>query len=366
MAVYLALPRWQAEGPSSNESGEPDLISVLANISDEGFERPSSKWKLKLPEDHGAHATSRTETWQLVTHLENEDGAELGIQFSFLRLGIVPPTAPPPESIWEVRDLNRVHVTFLGAGLAAAIGEERFQRGIPKLSGYDADAGELRFDNWFLKFGSDPAGTTMTLYATIRDKAVVELVMRAQKPAVALEPDGVDAPFAGYSLTRLTVEGTVDQGQGEEAVTGTAWFDHLWGELPVPGAGPVAWDRVQLQLEDGTDISVVRSRRTDGRGAPAVNGVIFEPGGAVLSLDDGTFQMTASRTWRHPSTGAKYPIEWRIVGPELDISIGPLSDAQGHDFSAPLWSGLVQVRGNRAQTPVSGFGTLQLTGYTDR
>ncbi|SDD85975.1 lipocalin-like domain-containing protein [Ruegeria marina] len=363
VAIYWVLPIQRPEVSLRSGSGEPDLVSVLANISDEGFERPPSDWQLKLPEDHGAHDISRTETWQVLTHLTDENGDELGFQFLFLRIGTVAPTASPKESIWDVRELERAHVALLDANSAKVTQEERFGRGITRLSGFDRDAGELRLDNWSLRFGDDGAQATLTLYATIGDKAALELVMRPAKPAVALEPNGTDAPFAGYSMTRLTVEGTLDKGHGKKAVTGTAWFDHLWGELPLPGAGPVALDRLQLQLEDGAEISAVRSHRIDGRGAVAVNGAIFEPDGEVISLDDETIQMIASRTWQSPSTGADYPIAWQILGPEMDISIEPLFDAQWLDFAVPLWSGIVRVRGSRAQIPVSGFGTLQLTGY---
>ncbi|WP_170337038.1 lipocalin-like domain-containing protein [Ruegeria arenilitoris] len=300
----------------------------MANISDdEGFERPSSDWKLELPEDHGAHVNSRTETWQLLTHLSDEDGNELGFQFLFLRIGIVPSTAPPQDSIWDVRQLERVHIALLDANSAKVAREERFGRGIPSISGFDWNAAELRMDNWFLSFAGDRSPGTLKLYATISDKAVVEFDMRPVKQAVALEPDGADAPFVGYSITRLTVDGTVDQEQGKIRVTGTAWYDHLWGELPVPGAGPVAWDRLQLQLEDGAEISAVRSRRIDGRGAASVNGAIFEPNGEVISLDEGTIKMTAFRTWQSPYTGVEYPIEWQLEGPDLDITIEPLFDA---------------------------------------
>lgn len=361
--VYSALFTQQPEGSLEGDKRGPDFATALENISDEGFERPSSDWKLQLPEDHGDHDNSRTETWQLLAHLSDEDGNEFGFQFLFLRIGVVAPSAPPQKSIWDVRQLERVHVALLDANSAKVAHEERFGRGIPELSGFDWDAAELRLDNWFLSFGDDRTEPTLKLYATITDKAVVELEMRPVKQAVALEPDGADAPFVGYSITRLTVEGTVNQGQGKKRVKGTAWYDHLWGELPVPGAGPVAWDRLQLQLEDGAEISAVRSRRIDGRGAATVNGAIFEPNGEVISLDEETIKMTASRTWQSPSTGVKYPIEWQLEGPDLDITIEPLFDAQVLDFSAPLWSGIVRVRGNRAQEAVSGFGTLQLTGY---
>jgi predicted secreted hydrolase len=355
-----------AVGTSSSDASEPDLLSAFADISSEDLGAPFPDWKLTLPEDHGAHAISRTEIWQVATHLRNEDGEDLGFQLSFMRLGVASPTAPPPKSIWEVRELYRGHITFVEAASESALAEERFGRGIPKLAGYDTDSGELRLDNWFLQFGSDQAGDRWTLYATLKDKVVVELVMRSEKPALALDPNGTDPLFVGYSITRFAVEGTVDQGSGKETVMGTAWFDHLWGELPLSGAGPVASDRLQFQLEDGTDISVIRSRRTDGKGAPALNGFIVAPDGTASLLGDENLKMTASRTWTHPKTGASYPIEWRLTGPNFDMTITSLIDEQVHDFAVPLWSGIVHARGKHDGTAVSGVGTLQLTGYTNQ
>jgi predicted secreted hydrolase len=200
----------------------------------------------------------------------------------------------------------------------------------------------------------------------VLDKAVVDLVMRPEKPTLALTPDDAGAPFVGYSMTRLAVEGTIDQGLGEETVTGSAWFDHVWGELPLPGMRPVASDRLQLQLGDGTDLSVIRTRRIDGAGAPVVSGFVVSPDGTASLLDEKSLQMTSSRTWRDPVTGAEYPVEWRLLGPNLDITIAPLADAQAFDTAVPVWSGMVQSSGRRANTVVSGVGTLQLTGYSAR
>jgi predicted secreted hydrolase len=39
------------------------------------------------------------------------------------------------------------------------------------------------------------------------------------------------------------------------ALTGTAWLDRLWGDVPLPG-GPVLRDRLVLHLSDGTDLSL--------------------------------------------------------------------------------------------------------------
>lgn len=361
--TYLVLPALQTNAPSEEAVGAPDLMSLIGNLSEEGFERPSPTWKLSLPKDHGIHPASRMETWQLSTHLQNEKGALSAFQFSFLRLGVVPPSAPPPTSIWDVRELYLGHVTFSHAELDQAIGEERLARGMPLLAGYDADAGEIRIDNWFLRFGDDQTNPELNLYATVQDEAVVKLVMRQEKTAIAPEPEGNNVLFVGYSLTRLTVEGTVDRGLGEETVSGTAWLDHSWGDLPLPGVGPVARDRLLFQLDDGTDFSVIRTRRTDGRGSPSVIAILVASDGIISTFDSENVQMTATRTWRHEATGTEYPVAWRLQAPELDIYIEPLIDAQVHDFSTPLWSGAVTVTGTRRDIAVSGTGTLLLTEY---
>lgn len=365
-AAYWVVTMSRTEAPPGEGAGPPDLMSFVADMPDEGFERPPSTWKLTLPGDHGNHAASRTENWQLSAHLRTENGERLGVQFSYLRLGLVPPSAAPAHSVWEPRDVYRGHVVFVDTKMARAMGEERFARGMPALAGYDAAAGELRLDDWFLRFGGARDDREMALHATIRDETLVQLTLRPEKPALASELDGAEAPFVGYALTRLAVEGTVDQGSGAETVIGTAWFDHSWGDLPLPGAGPVAWDRLQFQLEDGTDVSVIRSRRTDGRGDPTLNGVVVEADGTVSTFDDETFQMTAIRSWRRDGTEAEYPVEWRLEGPDLDVTVAPVTDAQAYDFSTPFWSGLVTVRGTRGEGPVSGMGTLQLTGYEQR
>jgi len=365
-ALYWALPLSEVERTSSSNADEANLLSALMEVSSDDFQGPSPSWTLDLPKDHGRHSNSRTESWHVATHLRNEDGKELGFQFSFLRLGIVSGDAPPSTSIWDVREINRGHVAISNTFVEHAFGEERFGRGMRGLAGYDPSAQELRLDNWFLRFDSDESGAYMTLYATVLDKAVVDLVMRPEKPTLALTPDDAGAPFVGYSMTRLAVEGIIDQGLGEETVTGSAWFDHLWGELPLPGLRPVSSDRLQLQLHDGTDLSVIRTRRTDGAGAPVVSGYVVSPDGTASLLDEKGLQMTSSRTWRDPETGTEYPVEWRLLGPNLDITIAPLADAQAFDTAFPIWSGIVQSRGRRANTVVSGVGTLQLTGYSAR
>lgn len=347
-------------GQTPSGSAAPDMLAVLEEASDDGFAGPPADWTLSLPGDHGRHPESRTESWQIAAHLADDTGRGFGVQFSFMRLGL---RSGAVTGDWAVRDLNRAHVAFLDASAEEAIGQERFARSIPGLAGFDPKAGELRLDDWSLRFGRDGEGDLIALDAPLGQGGRIALVMRAEKPPLSLAPEGGEAPFVGYAMTRLAVEGRIDRGGSDVPVSGTAWFDHLWGELPLPGAGPVAWDRLQLHLEDGSELSVVRSRRTDGRGTPSVNGFVVTPDGTALPFDAEQLEMTALRNWRDPARDAVYPLDWRLTAPGLDLSIVPLADAQLHDFATPLWSGAVRVSGQSARGAVSGLGTLQLTGY---
>jgi len=173
--------------------------------------------------------------------------------------------------------------------------------------------------------------------------------------------DAQEAPFRGYLLSRMDVAGTIEGPGGRQAVSGTAWAEHLWGELPIPGQSPVVSDRLQLQLDDGTDLSVVRSRRRDGGGTPTVDAVIVGPDGAAEPLGREVAEVGISREW--PGAEATWPVDWTLRLDDLTLTVTPVVDAQEQAFMSPAWIGFVRAEGERGGQRVSGIGTLQLTGY---
>ena len=345
--------------------GQSEWSAALQSLTAEGFERPSPDWTLSLPADHAVHPLAQTESWQLSVHLRTAQSTPLGLQFSLMRLGIESPKAPPPDSIWEIRELYRGHVTLLAADAETGVGEEKLARALPEITGYDTRDGSLRMDNWVMRFGDDATAPDMELFATVSHDIEMTLSMRPEKDVLAFAPEGSEAPFVGYAFPRLVVEGSIRHPGGEERVTGTAWLDHAWGDLPIPGAGPVSWDRVQLHLDDGTDLSILRARRTDGRGAATINGLAISAEGAISTFDETDVRMTSTRLWRHPQTGTEYPVAWQIEGPGIDVTLEAVQDAQTHDFTVPFWAGLIAVKGQWNARDVSGLGSMQLTGYAN-
>jgi predicted secreted hydrolase len=120
-------------------------------------------------------------------------------------------------------------------------------------------------------------------------------------------------------------------------------------------------DQLQLQLDDGTDLLVTRTRRRDGGGTPTLAGYAVDPHGGMEPLASAALEMEATRTWRD-AVGASFPLDWRLRAGELQAHVAPIADDQVHDFAVPLWSGIVTVEGVLRDRRVFGRGTLLLTG----
>jgi predicted secreted hydrolase len=149
-------------------------------------------------------------------------------------------------------------------------------------------------------------------------------------------------------MPRMAVTGTL----GDHAVTGTAWLDRAWGDLPAPG-GPLAYARLIAHMEDGTNLSVLRTSRRDGRGGATVDGGLSGGGLGPRALSDGV-TMT-------PESDAR--LSWSLAGEGLDLRIAPMQVADGKGDAVPVTQALVSITGTRDDMAVSGTGTLQLTGF---
>jgi predicted secreted hydrolase len=197
------------------------------------------------------------------------------------------------------------------------------------------------------------------------------LALSATKPAALHDKDGwIDFGAGGssyyYSRTAMTASGTLTIDGADVAVTGTAWFDHQWGDFIAVGGG--GWDWFAVNLDDGTDLTLSLVRDADGS-YPLVYGTLVKADGTTRHLPREAFTVEATGRWQSPATGADYPAGWRIglPGEDLVIELTPTVAAQELDTRATTgvvyWEGSQRVAARRAGRPGTGEAYVELTGY---
>jgi predicted secreted hydrolase len=199
----------------------------------------------------------------------------------------------------------------------------------------------------------------------------LELDVRATKPATLHDSDGwIDFGPAGgsyyYSRTAMVATGALTLDGVAMPVTGTAWFDHQWGDFISVGGG--GWDWFAVNLDDGTDLTVSLVRDVDGS-YPLIYGTLVDANGLVTNLGRSDFTVEVTDQWTSPVTAATYPAGWTVELPaeDLTIRLTPTVAAQELDTRATTgvvyWEGSQVVTAKRAGIPLGGEAYVELTGY---
>ena len=325
-----------------------------------------------LPRDDAPH-DRLTEWWYYTGHLAAADGRRFGFEYVIFRAerGAFPVAwashfAITDEGGESFHYAQRSEIGPQVEGLALA--PIAFQLGI---SGEAADApwtmsGGNGID--FLHAGLSPAEAT----AAGRPGGLeLDLRVVATKPAALHNTIGwIDFGAGGssyyYSRTTMDAVGSVTLGGEKLRVTGTAWFDHQWGDFIAVGGG--GWDWFAVNLDDGTDITLSLVRDGDGS-YPLVYGTLVEADGTTRHLPREAFSVEVLERWTSPATGADYPARWRIdfPGERLSIDLRPTVAGQELDTRATTgvvyWEGSQVVSATRDGEALGGEGYVELTGY---
>ncbi|HET7026341.1 MAG TPA: carotenoid 1,2-hydratase [Candidatus Limnocylindrales bacterium] len=169
-----------------------------------------------------------------------------------------------------------------------------------------------------------------------------------------------------YSRPRMAARGTVTLDGQAIPVSGSAWFDHQWGDFISVGGG--GWDWFAVNLDDRTDLTLSLVRAADGS-YPLVYGTIVGPDGSVRHLMAEAFSVGVTGHWTSPRTGAIYPAGWRIAIPSagLQVTLEPTVAAQELDTRATTgvtyWEGSQHVSAMRDRAEIGGDAYVELTGY---
>jgi len=359
---------WRHGGaPGPAPGGEGGLGGLLGPAADAGgFARVTGPAPLSFPEDHGAHPDHRSEWWYFTGNLTDAAGRDYGFQLTLFRFALAP-EVPERPSAWATRQAWMGHfaITDMAGGRHHAV--ERYQRGALGLAGAEVRPVRVWLDDWALRSAGSQRLFPLRLKA--RDDAAglaLELRLEARKPRVlqgerGYSRKGEDPGNASryYSYTRLAAQGRLEVAGRQARVTGSAWLDREWSTSALD-EGQAGWDWFALQLEDGRDLMVYRLRRVDGGTDPRSAGVLVAPDGRVRHLGAEDFRVIPLRHWRSPETGARYPVDWRVVVPAagLSLTVDARLDAQEMPTSVRYWEGAVSVSGD-----AGGVGYLEMTGY---
>jgi predicted secreted hydrolase len=322
---------------------------------------------VEFPRDDAPH-DRLTEWWYYTGHLLDAGGGEWGFEFVIFRAerGRFPVTW---ASHLALTDETGARFTYA----------QRSEIG-PQVDRSSADGFDFSLAGgapvpWVMRGrnGIDQLSAEGAVSETGGDPAAIGLDLELQEESgpVLHDKDGwIDFGPAGgsyyYSRPRMAATGTIEFDGTALDVSGTAWFDHQWGDFISVGGG--GWDWFAVNLDDGSDLTLSLVRDVDGS-YPIVYGTLVEPEGGVRHLPREAFSVDVTARWTSPETGVEYPAGWRIELPSegLVIELTPTVDDQELDTRPTTgviyWEGSQVVRATRDGRPLGGEAYVELTGY---
>ena len=128
----------------------------------------------------------------------------------------------------------------------------------------------------------------------------------------------------------------------------------------------VGLDWLSVQLDDGSALILYRMRLANGTVDSTSSGTWIAADGAPTHLPSSAFEMSPRSYWKSETTGAKYPIAWRVNIAPMELHFEVRAALENQELALlPLayWEGAITVEGTRAGKPIKGRGYLELTGY---
>jgi predicted secreted hydrolase len=360
---FLTRSSGDATTDSSSSSAQVSaraITTFLEGAATTEFEPLRGDWTLSLPRDHGAHLEARTETWSVTAHMADSIGDQFDLSLSFSRYGIIPPEEGVELSPWTVSALYAGQFLVFDDRDGTDHTEYRLSRGAGT-AGHDLEAREIWLDDWTIEYGEGAGSEDLRIRASGVNVSI-DLLLEPVKQALAISVEAT-ASTHGFSMPRLAVSGAIKTASDKFDVSGTAWLDRLWGDVPLPG-GPVAYDRLILQLSNGADLSVIQTRRIGREGAATLDGVLIDAAGRTVYLDSDALNIEVLDE-RRVTGGSSYPVSWQVRGEGFDLTATASTEGARQEFIAPMWLGPVAVEGEMDGASVRGSGMLSLTGYED-
>jgi predicted secreted hydrolase len=350
----------------------PPAAHPVAPVATPAPSHAADPLPVELPRDDAPH-DRLTEWWYYTGHLHAADGRNFGFEFVIFRAerGGFPVTWASHLAVTDETGDAFHYAQRTAFGPQVDLGTKGtggFDLAITDAAGGSpwSMAGAGGKDRLIAVQGPDEAATAGSAAGL-----GLALALSAAKPAALHDKDGwIDFGAGGssyyYSRTAMTASGSLTIDGTDVPVTGSAWFDHQWGDFIAVGGG--GWDWFAVNLDDGTDLTLSLVRDADGS-YPLVYGTLVNPDGTSKHLPREAFAVEVTKRWTSAASGADYPAGWRISlpGEDLEIELAPTVAAQELDTrpttGVVYWEGSQRVTTRRGDTQLSGEAYVELTGY---
>jgi predicted secreted hydrolase len=292
--------------------------------------------------------------------LENEFGAEFGVQFTVFRQAL--DAQKPSANPWRTSQIYMAHAAVTAVREQRHWEAQRLGRGHPRLAGASAVPFRVWVDGWTLE-GRD-AGFAQQRLEVSTDDFRIALDLDVVKAPVLQGDRGLSAKGPGqasyyYSVPRLSAHGTLWVGQVAHRVHGSAWLDREWS-TSVLSESQVGWDWFALQFDDATELMTFRLRRDDGTRDPYDHGLLVDAAGSSTPLGVDDFELEPEIYWTDEA-GDSWPLQWRLALGDRILRIRAAVPDQRMDTAIVYWEGLVGVFTESGER--IGKGYMELTGY---
>jgi len=327
-----------------------------------------------FPRDYFARTEYETEWWYYTGNLQADDGHSFGFELTFFRAAN--PKAASARDIspaWRADQIYLAHFALSDVTGQQFYHTERMNRAGPGLAGSSLDQQRIWNGNWQVRWVS--FATDEQELEAVTETAHLKLVLKPEKPMVINGKDGVSqkGPLRGqashyFSFTRMSARGTLENNGHKYRVNGLTWMDREFFSS-VPGEAPLSWDWLYVQLANKEELMLYRLRDQSGAITPFSSGTFIDAKGHSRFLSHSDFELEPLSYWSSASSGRRYPLEWQIHVPSLQLTLH--LDTQLHDqemlsatkVTRDYWEGAVRFSGTEAGASISGEGYLELTGY---
>jgi predicted secreted hydrolase len=322
---------------------------------------------MSFPHDFGAHPGQAIEWWYLTGLLGDRDGAppRYGYQLTFFR---VPGTAAPDHpSQLAAKQLLLGHVALSDLGARRQRHGQRLLRALPGAVHARVGDCDLKLRDWTLRREGDGyrAAFNGPGFALELELATPDAPLLQGNAGLSRKGPGPEQFSRYYSRPQLMTQAALTLDGARHSLAGRAWLDHEWSDRYLGDAQ--GWDWLGINLHDGRALTLFQLRRKDGSRDWA-GGSLRTPGQPDSSFAPGEVEMTATRHWASPATGARYPVEWRLKSPAGEMQLSAAFDAQEIDArnsnGLVYWEGVARLLDDEGR-PL-GAGYLELTGYAGR